>query len=379
MKSQLASVVLAIVPLALPHAVLSRAPFAAPESVELTIDATDAGMDAEAWTMPEDGFTHTLAATLTLPDPAVHGDGPHPGVVLVTGSGPQDRNETLMGHEPFRVLAEVLSADGIAVLRFDDRGVAESTGSFEDASVEAHARDAWFAARTLMDHERVDPQRVGIVGHSQGGTTAPYLAAHDGDIAFIVMLAGTGVSGGEVLIDQTRIMYQRTSNTEAYIETALAHRAELFDAMCAGAGEETLLDHVTEIAMTEFRQPDEKKARELARNLLPNFTSVPMASLICHDPRVWLARIDVPVLAVVGSLDTQVTPAVNLGGIRGALADSDHAHATLVELTGLNHLFQRAETGALGEYARDEPVMVPRLTELVSAWIRGQESRRGAD
>ena len=358
-------------------AMLGAGAMGAPLETGVTIEATDEGMDAERWVVPDSGFTHELGGTLLIPDPEVHGEGPHPGVVLVTGSGPQDRNETIMGHEPFRVLAEALVADGIAVLRYDDRGVGDSGGDFAGATIEAHARDAWFAARTLMDHGRVDPARVGIVGHSQGGTVAPYIAAHEPDIAFLVMLAGTGVPGGEVLIDQTRLMYERTTNTEAYIETALSRRADLFEAMCAGADDETLLDLVTKITQAEFRQPDEENAREFARTLMPNFTGPPMRSFICHDPRDWLAEVGVPVLAVNGSRDTQVTPGLNLGGIRDALGEAGHTDATLVELTGLNHLFQRAQTGLMGEYARDEPVMVPRVTELVSAWIRGAGSRSG--
>jgi len=355
-------------------AMVGAAAMGAPLETGVTIDATDEGMDAERWVVPDSGFTHELDATLLIPDPEIHGEGPHPGVVLVTGSGPQDRDETIMGHEPFLVLAEALVADGIAVLRFDDRGVGESGGDFASATIEAHARDAWFAARALMAHERIDPGRVGIVGHSQGGTVAPYIAAHDPEIAFLVMLAGTGVPGGEVLIDQTRAMYERTTNPEAYIETALSRRADLFEAMCAGADEDALLDLVAKIAQAEFRQPDAERAREFARTLMPNFTGPPMRSFICHDPRAWIPSVGAPILAVFASLDTQVSAELNMGGLRGALIASGHDRATLVELTGLNHLFQPAESGLMGEYARDEPVMVPRLTELVSAWILGEAS-----
>lgn len=338
-------------------------------SETITIDATDDVRDGDRWVLAAEEYTHTIAATITIPDKAIHGDGPFPGVVLISGSGPQTRDCEIMGHKYFLVLADHLTRYGIAVLRFDDRGVGESTGSYNDTPIEGHARDAFFAAHALMAHPDVDPGKVGLVGHSQGGTVAPYAAAHDPNIAFLVLMAGSGVPGSDVLYDQTEIIYHKTSFGEEYINAALEKRAELFAAACGDASEDELFEIVADIAQVEFRAPDRDNAEQLAETLMPRFLSAPMRSFMCFDPAPYLAEITVPVLALNGSLDTQVTPRLNLDAVRDALAQGGNKHATIVELSGLNHLFQEAESGELGEYGVIEQTISPRALNLVSTWI----------
>ncbi len=349
------------------------------ESVDLLIDATDEGMDQSPWTPVFDGFTHVLGATLTLPDPAEFGDGPYPGVVMITGSGPQDRDSTIMAHKPFLVIADHLTRHGIAVLRMDDRGIGKSTGVFGLTSVEQHARDAWFGVRTLIEHPKVHASKVGVIGHSQGGMIAPYLAAQDPDVAFIVMLAGTGVDGASVLIDQTELMYKKTDLDDDYISAALERRATLFERMCAGAERDELLELVKEVAIAEFRVPDGDDALKLAEQMLPQFNNAPMRSFICHDPREYLPWINIPVLAMNGSLDVQVTPRLNLDAIRETLENAGNRKATIVELTGLNHLFQHAKIGAIGEYATIDETFAPEALGILTSWVVATCDAIGAD
>jgi hypothetical protein len=345
------------------------------ESIDMLIDATDEGMDQSPWSPVYDGFTHVLGATLTLPDPEQFGEGPYPGVVMITGSGPQDRDETIMAHKPFLVIADHLTRHGIAVLRMDDRGIGKSTGVFGLTSVEQHARDAWFGVRYMIEHPRVHASQVGIIGHSQGGMVAPYLALHDPDVAFIVMLAGTGVSGAEVLIDQTELMYMKTDLDEDYVNAAIERRRVLFDRMCAGVEKDELLDLVKQIAITEFRVPDDDNAMKLAEQMLPQFNSAPMRSFICHDPRDSLPWVNIPVLALNGSLDTQVTPRLNLDTIRETLEKAGNRQSTIIELTGLNHLFQHAKIGAVGEYGTIEETIAPEVLGILSSWINATSER----
>ena len=335
------------------------------------IDASDEGIDDGVWSVSSGGPTHVLGATLTIPDAGEFGEGPYPGVVLMTGSGAQDRDSAVMGHKPFFVLADFLTRHGFSVLRFDDRGVGESTGIFGTTSVEGHGHDGWVAARWMMGRNEVDASRVGVMGHSQGGMLVPYVLAHDPELAFGVMLAGTGVSGAEVLADQTELMYQKSMMSPEAIRGAIDARWMLFEKICAGAEQDELVEASTDIAMIEYSMTDRDEARKIGRSQLPQFTNIPLRSFICHDPRAWLVKVDVPVLAVNGSLDTQVTPRLNLEGIRAALKESGNSQWTVIEFAGLNHLFQTAKTGTLGEYGAIQETMSPRMMGLVGSWMSG--------
>lgn len=332
------------------------------ESIEVTIPC---GVDDES-AEP----THTLAGTLTIPDEAEFGKGPFVGVVLMSGSGPQDRDETLMGHKPFLVLADYLTRHGIMVLRYDDRGVGDSTGSFVGTTTIEFSEDAQSAAHFLMDHAMVDPDKVGIMGHSEGGLAAPFIADRDESIAFIVLLAGTGVPISEVLIDQTAAMYRSGGNDEAYIEAAMNARRALFDALSADADEETLLKLVMELNKAEWGITDEEQLRTVSERMMPSFTEPWLRAALSLDPREPLARIQIPVLALNGSKDFQVSPRLNLDAIRDALERGGNTRYTVVELAGLNHLFQHAQSGMLHEYAVIEETFAPEALALIESWIR---------
>lgn len=334
----------------------------------------------------ENDPAHTLAGTLTLPDETAWGDGPHPGVVLISGSGPQDRDSTIMGHRPFLVLADHLTRRGIAVLRYDDRGVGESTGDFVSGTITRFARDASAAASALRAHPAVDDRRVGLIGHSEGGIVAPIVAVHDPGIAFVVLLAGPGVPGLEILLHQSESMYRSGGQPEAWIAEDTRLRQEVFDSVIAGVGEDDLRPLVRALVDHEMAYIQDESARErMAGQILGQFTGGWLREFCSTDPRVALRGVAVPVLALNGTLDTQVPADMNLPEIERALSQGQCPSATVVRLVGLNHLFQPATTGMIGEYPVIETTFDPNAMGLISGWVRavaggmkGGDARRHA-
>lgn len=317
-----------------------------------------------------------LAGTLTLPQ----GAGPWPAVVLVSGSGQQDRDETLMDHKPFLVLADALSRAGIAVLRYDDRGVGGSGGDPTKATSVDFARDAEAAIDWLKERPDIDPARIGVVGHSEGGLIAALLAARRTDLAGIVMLAGTGVDGGRILVSQGELVLKseglggadqiRRSRImqEAMID-AVRGSDDASDpaALAAQAGTRIRADLGDEMETADDAakaQLDAAIADGLRRLTAPWFRF-----FIGHDPATALAKVSCPVLAIIGEKDVQVDPALNLPAIRQALAAGGNTDATVEELPGLNHLFQTCTTGAVSEYDRIEETLAPLAIGTVRDWL----------
>ncbi len=304
-----------------------------------------------------------LAGTLTLPA----GKGPFPAVLLITGSGPQDRDESLMGHKPFLVLSDYLTRRGIAVLRVDDRGIGKSTGDFATATTADFATDVEAGIAFLKTRAEVDPKRIGLIGHSEGAIIAPMVAARNKDVAFLVMLAGSGVPGDQIIAEQTRLL-------------ALAAGAPAAAADQGAEAERKMLA----LAVKEKHSPTlAADLRASLKGQLPadqidaavrQLTSPWFLYFISYDPAPALRQLRCPVLVLNGSKDLQVPPAQNLPAIRAALADDKQAQ--IVELPGLNHLFQTAQTGAPAEYAKIEETMAPVALQTIAAWVLEQS---GAD
>ena len=304
----------------------------------------------------------TLAGTLTLPQ----GKGPFPAVVMITGSGAQDRDETILGHKPFAVIADRLTRDGIAVLRVDDRGFAKSTGNFAGATDDDFAVDAAANVAFLRGRPDIDPARIGLIGHSEGGVVAPKVAAKDPKLAFIVLMAGPGVRLSDVL---------------------RAQRDKLLPAMGMGPEQikksQVLFDHAVR-AMKDAKDEADARARVLqvakadgegvihndaeAQALAAQLSSGWMRDLLDYDPAPTLAKVKCPILALNGSKDGQVPAGQNLPAIRAAT--KGNPDVTIVELPNLNHLFQTAKTGAVGEYADIEETVAPIALDTMSSWIR---------
>ena len=303
----------------------------------------------------------TLAATLTIPQ----GKGPFPGVVLITGSGPQDRDETLLGHKPFLVLSDYLTRHGIAVLRADDRGVGKSTGIFAKGTTADFATDAEAGVAYLKTRPEIDSHRIGLVGHSEGGVIAPMVAARNKDVAFIVMMAGTGVRGDQILPAQREA-----------IEIAMGKSPE--EAAKNEANEKEML------RLVETEKDDAVLQKELKEKMagevpeaqiglqISQITSVWFRYFLTYDPATALRKVTCPVLAINGSLDKQVLPSQNLPPIRKALADAGNQHVEIDEMPGLNHLFQTAKTGSPVEYSTIEETMSPVALDKMATWILKQ-------
>jgi len=320
---------------------------------------------------PEAGIE--LAGTLTLPE----GAGPFPAVVLVSGSGPQDRNETLLGHKPFLVLADHLARNGVAALRFDDRGVGESTGDFAAATSEDFATDALAAVAYLREQPEVGRGRVGIVGHSEGGLIAPMAANRSDDVAFIIMLAGPGVPGIDILVAQGVLINRVGGASEHIIELNTRIQTGLAD-IVAAEPDPDVADPLMRSFMRELIDMLPDYVREAAGAALSDETidqtvkqlNSPWFRFFLHyDPRPVLEHVEVPVLALFGGKDLQVPAELNVPEIEAAFARAGNDDATVRTLPGLNHLFQEADTGSPAEYAQIEQTLSPVLLDAVSTWI----------
>ena len=303
----------------------------------------------------------TLAATLTVPQ----GKGPFPAVVLITGSGPQDRDESLMGHKPFLVLSDYLTRHGIAVLRADDRGTAKSTGTFAGATTADFATDTEAAIAYLKTRPEVDPHKIGLVGHSEGGDIAPMIAARNKDVAFIVMMAGTGVPGDQILVAQGEAIEVASGKDPQVAAKDAAKERELL----------ILVETEKDDAMLE-KELREKLAGEVPEAQIEaqikEITSPWFRYFLTYDPAIALRKVTCPVLVLNGEKDKQVLPSQNLPPIRKALEEAGNKHVEIDELPGLNHLFKTAKTGAVSEYAEIEETMSPVVLEKIATWILKQ-------
>jgi len=312
-----------------------------------------------AYSNPSAGFQ--LGATLTIPQ----GKGPFPAVVLITGSGQQDRDESLMGHRPFLVLADHLTRKGIVVLRADDRGIGKSGGDFTASTSADFATDAEAGIAYLKTRSEVNSRKLGLIGHSEGGMIAPMVAARNPDVAFIVMMAGPGVRGDEILPAQIAAMLEAGGQSHEKAEKAAADEREML----------AVVEHEKDSSVVE------KKLRELSAGKIPDaqlgaqikqLESPWFRYFLEYDPATALRKVQCPVLAINGAKDRQVPPAQNLPAIRQALEAGGNHHFEADELPGLNHLFQTAKTGAPAEYAQIEETMSPVALEKISSWILKQ-------
>jgi alpha-beta hydrolase superfamily lysophospholipase len=307
----------------------------------------------------------TLAGTLTIPK----GEGPFPAVALVTGSGPQDRNEEIFEHKPFMVLADHLSRAGIAVLRYDDRGTGESGGTFGTSTSETFMTDALAAVSFLAEQERIDKQRVGIAGHSEGGLIAPMAAARSKDVAFIVIMAGPGVPGKEILVRQVGLLSKAAGVDDETAASIQSAQQRALDLITEGADTETVRAQIKKLVETQMGAETAGLEQTVDRSML-ELTSPWFRYFLGYDPRHDLEKLKkIPVLALNGEKDLQVDPKQNLPEIEKALKKAENKDVTIVELPSLNHLFQTADSGAVSEYYTIEETMSPKALDLIRDWI----------
>lgn len=313
--------------------------------------------------------TH-LAGTLTLP----RGAGPFPAVLLITGSGTQDRDETIFGHKPFFVLADRLTKNGVAVLRVDDPGAGGSTGDVENATIEVHARDAEAGLAFLATQPQVDPKRLGLIGHSEGGIIAAVVASRSKDVGFVVSLAGTGVPGGELIALQVEaILRAQGKLKEDGVKALVDAQRKLMMLVANDASDKELaaaMKEAFDVASRYAANDEEKKAteQELAASL-ETIKTPWFKSFVKVDPAAYWSKVTAPVLALIGDKDTQVPADVNLSAIKAALARARNVDVETSKLAGLNHLFQQAQTGLPDEYAKIETTFDQAALDRITEWL----------
>jgi pimeloyl-ACP methyl ester carboxylesterase len=318
-------------------------------------------------TIPADNGKIMLSATLTKPK----GVGRHPVVVLISGSGPQDRDETILSHKPFWVIADHLSRLGIAVLRYDERGVAKSTGEYATATTSDFALDVESIVDFLKKHESIDASKIGLIGHSEGGIVAPMVAARRNDIAAIVMLAGPGVPGKQIVLNQSRRIAAASGVQPALLDA----QEELLKGIFAATPEQIKQSEFMDQLVKEFQaklpkdDPTNDLIVETTKAGLKTIDSPWFELFLIHDPGLDLAKLKTPVLVMNGEKDLQVDPDLNIPVIERILKTSGNKDFKIVRLENLNHLFQNCQTGEPEEYLSISETFAPVALKTMSDWL----------
>lgn len=308
-----------------------------------------------------------LAGTLTLP----RAPGPFPAAIMITGSGPQDRDEALMGHQPFLVIADYLTRRGIAVLRLDDRGVGGSTGKSTQETLDDMAGDVITDVEYLKGRKEIDAKHIGVIGHSEGGIVGPAAAVRSPDIAFVVMLAGTGVVGTEVLKLQGEAIIRASGGSEQQVADEHAMQEMIFRVLRSEPDDNAALEKMMTEWKAERKSPGASPGAsdDMMRAQFKAVTSPELRSFLFYDPSDALRKLKVPVLALNGSRDVQVPPQQNLPAIAAALAAAGNTDYTVSELPGLNHLFQKCNKCTVQEYGELEETFSPTALEIMGDWL----------
>lgn len=310
----------------------------------------------------------TLAGTFTRPTEK----GKYPVVILISGSGPQGRNESWMGHRPFLVLSDHLTRKGIAVLRYDDRGFGESTGDFGAATTADFAQDVLSAVRYLKTRNDIDVNQIGLIGHSEGGIIAPLAANQTPDIAFLVILAGTGIPGSEISVMQVKTMTPFPIPDEEDFEQNVRKAIEIATSDAELAQKRIELaahnESYIEPILTSLGASQENISK-----LLENETETLLRPwnryFFSYNPSDEFEKLSIPVLSLNGTKDVQVDATINQDAIRKALIKGGNENYKILSLDGLNHLFQECETGKIEEYKEIEQTMSPIALEEISKWV----------
>ncbi|MEP6755371.1 MAG: alpha/beta fold hydrolase [Chthonomonadales bacterium] len=312
-----------------------------------------------------------LAGTLTYPK----GKGPFAAVVMITGSGPQNRDEELVGHKPFLVIADYFTRHGIAVLRVDDRGVGGSSGSTPNSTTNDFVGDVLAGVQYLKKQKEIDQKHIGVVGHSEGGVIGPMAAVRSKDVAFVVMMAGTGLNGREIIDLQSRKIALAMGVPAATLDKNAPATKKIFNIATtvkdpveakkqAVAYLEGLYDK-----LTEAQQKAVGPKPAWLNNQVGSIFNPWMLYFLMLDPRVTLRQMKTPVLAMIGSKDLQVPAPENIPEIKKALKQAGNKDATVVTLPGLNHLFQHCTKGTPNEYQNISETIAPEALDMMTKWI----------
>ena len=312
---------------------------------------------------PESGFK--MAGTLTIPAK----DKKVPAVILISGSGAQDRNESLFGHHPFWVVADYLTRNGIAVLRVDDRGVGGSEGKTSESTSLDFAGDVLTSFGFLQSQPEIDSKKIGLIGHSEGGLIAPIVADKNKDVAFIVLLAGPALVGEQIIYEQQRLFLLQAGMSEEQVNESRLSQEEIFSVLKTetdSAKRNEKLKEIMSIGMYKLMNDELKTSVD---NQVKTVDNTWFRFFLTYDPYPALTKLTCPVLALNGEKDLQVPPQSNLPLIENALKEAKNANFKIMEIPGVNHLFQTCETGAVTEYSQIEETISPAVLEILKDWI----------
>ena len=304
----------------------------------------------------------TLAGTLTLPSK----ERKSPAVILISGSGPQNRNSEMMGHKPFLVLADYLTRNGIAVLRYDERGIGQSTGTYSGSTSYDFAKDVEAGVEYLKSRPEINTSQIGLIGHSEGGLIAPMVASKNKEISFIVLMAGPGLRGDQIMLKQKELIELQMGVSKVAVDHNQKIFAGAYDLIINHSGE-----NLQEDLTNYFREKYGKGLQQDQLNALVAQLSNPwMVAFIKADPAKYLPKVSCPVLAINGSKDLQVPAKENLKEIEKNLKEGGNTKVMAKELKDLNHLFQECETGLPEEYGEIEQTISPGVLEAINTWIK---------
>lgn len=314
----------------------------------------------------------TLAGTLTLPKK----NGIFPAVILISGSGAQNRDEELLGHKPFLIISDYLTRKGIAVLRFDDRGTAKSEGNFKTATSKDFATDAEAAFNYLLSRTEIDNKNIGLIGHSEGGLIAPMLAAENKNIAFIVLLAGPGLTGEKILLMQSQLIGKANGATDKELKISNKLNKKIYTLQKNEKDTSLLKQKITSLLSDEFKKQEatsklsEEQIKALINRQIKILTSPWFNYFLSYNPVPTLEKVNCPVLALFGSKDLQVPPEADKKVIEKALKKGGNTDFKTLIIPDLNHLFQECKTGSPSEYAKIDQTFSPIALKEISDWIK---------
>jgi len=328
----------------------------------------------EEVTFKNDQANVILAGTLSLPSK----DGSYPAVILISGSGPQTRDSEFGGHKLFLVLADYLTRNGIAVLRYDDRGFGESTGNFATGTSLDFSYDVESAVKYLKTRKEIESNKIGLIGHSDGAMIAPMVAARSNDINFIVLLAGPGVQGAKLMLDRQELMERKMKFSESEIEKSRRHSEQMIQIIMNSNDSETTKVKLSEFSRNNYNDipeyaipPGMSKDQFISKHI--EMLSTPWFKyFFSYDPAPTLQKVKCSVLALNGDLDVQVPSKENLEGIRDALNAAGNRNVTIQEIPKLNHAFQECVTGMPDEYNKIDQTFSPIALAKISNWILQQ-------
>ena len=325
------------------------------------------------FTNPADGTK--LTGTFSKP----YGNGRFPTVILISGSGLQDRDVSVYGHKPFKVLAEYLSKQGIAVLRFDDRSTGKSKGDVWNATIEVFAGDALAGIDYLKTRKDVNPAQIGIIGHSQGAMEGMILASKYDDLSFLIMLGGPGVPWAENVVEANAENLRRQGKSKESIYAGSQLLKKMIPIMQAGGNYESIKTDLFKVidkwkqslkgpAKTEIQEFD-KSHPGFWKTMASDYATPIYLSAANFDPSEYLINIDCPVLSIIGDKDIQVLSSLNNPAIQNALDQRGNNNTSILEINDINHIFQKCNTGLISEYEEINESFNQEVAEIIADWI----------